>query len=64
MPYNEFQVRESSTGYRVELHRDGKPYVTFLDGLTRQARSLTALWAKISTPRATVAPALVPEKSS
>ena len=52
---NEFRVRESVRGYRVELCRDGKPYVTFMDGLTqegaeREARSLTALWARISVP--------------
>jgi hypothetical protein len=50
---NEFRVTESATGYRVELCRNGKPYVTFMDGLTREgaereARSLMALWAKIS----------------
>ena len=50
---NEFRVTESATGYRVELCRDGEPYVTFMDGLTRQgaereARSLTAFWARIS----------------
>jgi len=52
---NEFRVRESARGYRVELCRDGKPYVTFMDGLTqqgaeREARSLMALWARISAP--------------
>ncbi len=61
MSQNEFRVRESSAAYRVELWRDGKPYVTFLDGLTRQgaereARSLTALWAKLSTRRPPVTP--------
>jgi hypothetical protein len=50
---DEFRVRESTTGYCVELFRDGEPYVTFVDGLTlqgaeREARSLTALWVKIS----------------
>jgi hypothetical protein len=50
---NEFRVRESARGYRVELCRDGKPCVTFMDGLTqesaeREARSLMALWARIS----------------
>jgi len=53
---NEFRIRQSSKGYRVELYRDGQPYVTFLDGLSqqnaeREARSLTALWAKIAAPR-------------
>ena len=53
---NEFRIRQSSKGYRVELCRDGQPYVTFLDGLSqknaeREARSLTALWAKIAVPR-------------
>jgi len=52
---SEFRVRESARGYRIELCRDGEPYVTFIDGLTsgnaeREARSLTALWARISTP--------------
>ena len=51
----EFRVRESARGYRVELCRDGEPYVTFIDGVTRgnaerEARSLTALWARISAP--------------
>jgi len=55
---NEFRIRQSSKGYRVELCRDGQPYVTFLDGLSeqnaeREARSLTALWAKIAVPRFT-----------
>ncbi len=67
MLQDEFKVKESSTGYRVELCRHGKPYVTFLGGLTRegaerQARSLTALWAKISTPKSIVAPAPVPQE--
>jgi len=53
---NEFRVRQSSRGYRVELCRDGEPYVTFLDGLSwqnaeREARSLTALWVKIAVPQ-------------
>jgi len=53
MLQDQFRVRKSSTGYRVELCRGGKPYVTFVDGLTREgaeagARSLTALWLKIS----------------
>jgi len=52
---SEFRVRESERGYRVELCRDGKPYVTFMDGLMqeaaeREARSLMALWARISVP--------------
>ncbi len=52
---NEFRVRESARGYRVELCRDGEPYVTFMDGLTQEgaergARSLMALWARISAP--------------
>lgn len=55
---DEFRVKKSSAGYGVELCRDGKPYVTFVDGLTRQsaereARSLTALWVKISAPSST-----------
>ena len=52
---SEFRVRESARGYRVELSRDGEPYVTLVDGLTRgnaerEARSLTALWTRISVP--------------
>jgi hypothetical protein len=52
---SEFRVKESARGYRVELCRDGEPYVTFMDGLTqegaeREARSLKALWARISVP--------------
>lgn len=52
---NEFRVRESARGYRVELCRDGEPYVTFMDGLTQEgaeqeARSLMVLWDKISVP--------------
>lgn len=52
---NEFRVRESARGYRVELCRDGEPYVTFMDGLTqegaeREARSLMVLWENISVP--------------
>ena len=47
-----FHVARSESGYKVELHRDGKPYVTFVDGLTREAaeqeaRSLDALWRKL-----------------
>lgn len=54
---DEFRVTQSlNGGYCVELCRDGKPYVTFVDGLTRpgaerEARSLTALWDKISVRR-------------
>ena len=53
---NEFRITESARGYRVEMCRDGEPYVTFMDGLTREgaergARSLTALWARISAPQ-------------
>lgn len=62
---NEFRVIESATGYRVELCRDGEPYVTFMDGLTRQgaereARSLTAFWARISVrqPMGALVPAV------
>ena len=58
MPLNEFRVRTSPNGFCVELCRDGEPYVTFIDGLTRQAaeqeaRALTELWRRISTPRDT-----------
>lgn len=50
---NEFRVKESARGYRVELCRNGEPYVTFMDGLTRQgaereALSLATFWARIS----------------
>ena len=60
---NEFRVRESVRGHRVELCRDGEPYVTFMDGLTREgaereARSLTVLWEKISVPHLMRTPAL------
>ncbi len=53
MPQNEFRVRKSSTGYCVELCRDGQAYVTFVDGLTKraaeqEAHALTVLWKKIS----------------
>jgi hypothetical protein len=53
--HNDFRVTESTRGYRVELCRDGKPYVTFMDGLTkegaeREARSLMAFWTRISVP--------------
>ena len=56
MSQDQFWVRKSSIGYRVELCRNGESYVTFVDGLTRegaeaQARSLTALWLKISKRR-------------
>lgn len=61
MSQDEFRVKKSSSGYRVELWRNGEPYVTFLDGLTRQgaereARSLAVLWAKISVGHLMVAP--------
>jgi len=51
MPDN-FQVAKSQSGYRVELHRHGKPYATFVDGLSkeaaeREARSLGVLWQRI-----------------
>ena len=54
MSHDEFRIIESANGFRVELCRNGKPYVTFVDGLTRQgaeqeARSLTAFWARISS---------------
>ena len=55
MSRDEFRVQQSSTGYRVELCRDGQPFVTFVDGLTkeraeREARALTALWLRIAPP--------------
>ncbi len=60
MPQDEFRVAPSVTGYRVELYRAGKPYVTFMDGLTqdsaeRTVHSLTALWAKIAARRPSLA---------
>jgi hypothetical protein len=69
MSRDEFRVRESLTGYRVELCRDGQPYVTFLDGLTqqgaeREARSLAALWAKISARRVLVASPWLPAETT
>jgi hypothetical protein len=47
-----FHVARSQRGYRVELHRDGKPYATFVDGLTKEAaeqeaRALGILWERI-----------------
>ncbi len=57
MSVDYFRVRKSAKrGYLVELCRDDRPYVTFLDGLTlqgaeRRALSLTALWRKISIGR-------------
>jgi len=62
MSQDEFRVQKSLTGYRVELCRNGEPYVTFLDGLTREgaeaeAGSLTALWLKISKRRTIIASA-------
>ena len=59
-----FHVARSQSGYRVELHRNGKPYVTFVDGLTKEAaeqeaRSLILLWQRIrvnvASPRAVAA---------
>jgi len=49
---NSFHVARSQSGYRVELYRSGKPYTTFVDGLTREAaeqeaRSLDTLWRKL-----------------
>lgn len=66
---NEFRVRKSSSGYRVEFWRDGEPYVTFLDGLSRQsaereARSLTALWVKIAVPHSAGASAPAVQRSA
>jgi hypothetical protein len=53
---NSFHVTRSQGGYRVELYRSGKPYVTFVDGLTREAaeqeaRSLEKLWQNIKNRR-------------
>ena len=52
---SEFRVRQSARGYRVEVCLDGEPYVTLLDGLTREgadreANSLMASWSRISAP--------------
>jgi hypothetical protein len=49
---NSFHVARSPRGYRVELHRDSESYVTFVDGLTKEAaeqeaRSLDLLWQRI-----------------
>ena len=58
---NNFHVVRYPSGYRVELHRGGKPYVTFVDGLTREAakqeaQNLDLLWQRIrvnvASPRA------------
>jgi hypothetical protein len=61
---NSFHVAKSQLGYRVELYRSGKPYVTFVDGLSREAaeqeaRSLDTLWRKIrrDVPPSRTAPA-------
>src|SRR5579872_16892 len=48
---SEFRIKQSLRAYRVELLRDGEPYITSLDGLSRQCaecevRSLSALWVK------------------
>jgi len=53
---NSFHVARSQRGYRVELYRSGKPYVTFVNGLTREAaeqeaRSLERLWQNIKIRR-------------
>jgi len=53
MRQTEFRVVQLSGGYSVELLRDGKPYVTFLQGLSKRAaeqsvRDLTAFWRRIS----------------
>ena len=65
---DDFKVRQSVTGYRVELCRDGAPYVTFTDGLTREsaereAISLAALWAGISAPQRMCEPLPAVEKT-
>jgi hypothetical protein len=49
---NHFHVARSQSGFRVELHRGGEPYVTFVDGLSKEAaeqeaRTLDLLWQKI-----------------
>ena len=56
MLHDAFRVRESRTGHRVELCRNGEAYVTFMDGLTREGaerevRALTVLWSRISAGR-------------
>ncbi len=48
----DFQVAKSQSGYRVELYRSGKPYVTFIDGLSKEvaeqeARCLELMWQRI-----------------
>jgi|GEM_PF-2796096 len=62
MAQDEFKVERSAKGFRVELRRNGKPYVTFVDGLTqqgaeREAQHLSAFWARIS-PRKEGSPAV------
>ncbi len=48
----EFRVNKSEKGHRVVLYRKGLPYVTFADGLTkeaaeREAHLLSVLWSRI-----------------
>ncbi len=48
----EFRVKQSEKGHRVVLYRKGLPYVTFADGLTkeaaeREAHLLSVLWSRI-----------------
>ncbi len=48
----EFRVNQSEKGHRVVLYRKGLPYVTFADGLTkeaaeREAHLLSVLWSRI-----------------
>jgi hypothetical protein len=50
----DFRTEKSDSGYRVEMYRNGKPYVTFLDGLSkggaeREAQRLAILWDKFHT---------------
>ena len=49
---NNFHVESSQSGYRVELYRGGKPYVTFADGISKEvaeqvAQSLNRMWQRI-----------------
>ncbi len=48
----DFRVNKSDKGHRVVLYRKGLPYVTFADGLTkeaaeREAHLLSVLWSRI-----------------
>jgi len=49
----DFRTEKSDSGYRIVMYRNGEPYVTFLNGLSkgaaeREAQSLAILWDKFS----------------